>query len=185
MPEGSESRRARPGVPSTAGGAESAEEVQFCRRTSSPTTSPGWETAVAVGAESGADLASARALRPCPRPKFDFRVRPRSNQTRSERGVAECARRWWVSKWISRMLSRTEYVSFKYTNADTCECTNVRKSITRDRDQKPGYHECCVRSTDRISKRSPVVVRSMRSGYAAALMSVVRNCVAQVARAAS
>jgi hypothetical protein len=36
-----------------------------------------------------------------------------------------------------------------------------------------------------MSERSPVVVRSVRSGYAAALMSVVRDCVAQVAHAAS
>jgi hypothetical protein len=168
MPEELESQRVRPEVPSTAGGAESAVEVLYCQRTSSPMTSPGWVTADAVDAESGADLALACALHPCPRPKSNFGVRPRSDRTRSEEGVAECTRRWWVSEWSSRMLSRTEYVSFKYMNACTCESTKVCKSITRARNKKPRYHACCVRSGNRISKRSPVLVRSMRSGYAAA-----------------
>jgi hypothetical protein len=88
MPEESESRRARPGVPSKAGGAESAEEVRYRQRTSSPTTSPEWETADAADAESGADLASARALRPCPRPKSNFGVRSRSGRTGEESAVS-------------------------------------------------------------------------------------------------
>jgi hypothetical protein len=95
MPEGSESRRAQPGVPSTAGGAESAVEVLYRQRTSSLMTSPRWGTADTVDAESGADLASAHALRPCPRPKSDFGVRLRSDQTKKE--SAESARGWWVS----------------------------------------------------------------------------------------
>jgi hypothetical protein len=95
MPEGSKSRRARPEEPSTAGGAESAVEVLYRQRTSSPMTSPGWGTADAVDAESGADLASARALRPCPRPKSDFGVRSRSDRTGEK--SAESASGWWVS----------------------------------------------------------------------------------------
>jgi hypothetical protein len=67
-----------------AGGAESAVEALYRQRTGSPMTSPGWGTADAVDAESGANLASARALRPCPRPKSDFGVRLRSDRTRSE-----------------------------------------------------------------------------------------------------